>query len=75
MMPICMWAGYLNITKNYLPKNLYLLAGMSVTLMILMTIVFVEAFRRWYTLLHIEKTITDGYGDQVLALAEEQTEQ
>jgi carbon starvation protein len=74
MMPICMWAGYLNITKNFLPKNLYLLAGMSVILMVLMTIVFVEAFRRWYTLLQIEKTVTDGYGDQVLALAEERTE-
>jgi carbon starvation protein len=73
MMPICMWAGYLNITKNYLPKNLYLLAAMSVFLMILMTVVFIEAFRRWYALLQIEKTVTDGYGDQVLALAEEQT--
>lgn len=73
-MPICMWAGYLNITKNFLPKGLYLLAGMSVILMVLMTIVFVEAFRRWYALLQIEKTVTDAYGDQVLALAEERDE-
>ncbi len=74
MMPICMWAGYLNITKNFLPKKLYLLAGMSVILMVLMTIVFVEAFRRWYALLQIEETVADSYGDQVLALAEERTE-
>jgi len=74
MLPIVMWAGYLNITRNFLPKGLYLLAGMSVVLMVLMTIVFVEAFRRWYALLQIEKTVTDSYGDQVLALAEERKE-
>ena len=74
MMPICMWAGYLNITKNFLPKGLYLLVGMSVILMVLMTIVFAEAFRRWYVLLQIEKTVTDNYGDQVLALAEARNE-
>lgn len=67
-------AGYLNITKNFLPKEFYLLASMSVILMVLMTIVFIEAFRRWYALLQIEKTIADGYGDQVLALAEERNE-
>jgi carbon starvation protein len=68
MMPICMWAGYLNITDNFLPKGLYLLATLSVVLMILMTIVFVEAFRRWYALMQTDSTVTDGYGDQVLAL-------
>ena len=71
MMPICMWAGYLNITKNFMPKGLYLLAGMSVLLMVLMTIIFIEAFRRWYSLLHIDNTVTDRYGDEVLMLAEE----
>ena len=74
MMPICMWAGYLNITKNFLPKGLYLLAGMSVVLMVLMTIIFIEAFRRWFSLLKISDTISDSYGDQVLALAEESAE-
>lgn len=74
MMPICMWAGYLNITQNFLPKGLYLLASMSVILMLLMTVVFIEAFRRWYALLQIDKTITDSYGDQVLALAMEREE-
>jgi carbon starvation protein len=66
-----MWAGYLNITKNFMPKGLYLLAGMSVLLMLLMTIIFIEAFRRWYSLLKIDNTVTDRYGDEVLTLAEE----
>ncbi len=71
MMPICMWSGYLNITRNYLPKGLYLLASMSVILMVLMTIVFVEAFRRWYGLLQIRDMVTDSFGDKVLITVEE----
>jgi len=74
MMPICIWAGYLNITRNFLPKGFYLLASLSLILMVLMTIVFGEAFRRWYALLQIEKTVSDSYGDQVLALAMEREE-
>ena len=67
--PMVMWAGYLNITGNYLPKELYLLSGMSILLMFLITIVFIAAFARWYTLLKIEGTVTDPHGDEVLALA------
>ncbi len=74
MMPICMWAGYLNITRNFLPKGLYLLASLSVILMLLMTIVFVEAFRRWYALNKIDTMIADNYGDHVLALVTEREE-
>jgi len=74
MLPICMWAGYLNITKNFLPKGLYLLASMSVILMVLMTIVFVEAFRRWAVLLGIKDMVTDRYGDKVLALVQERAD-
>ncbi len=71
MMPICLWAGYLNITGNYLPKGLYLLAGLSVVLMVLMTIVFLAAFKRWYELLQVETRQTDRYGDSVLVVVEE----
>ena len=71
MIPVCMWAGYLNITKNFLPKGLYLLAGLSVVLMVLMTIVFVAAFKRWYGLLRIDEMVTDRYGDAVLVAVEE----
>jgi len=42
---------------------------MSVLLMFLITIVFIAAFARWYTLLKIEETVTDPHGDEVLALA------
>jgi carbon starvation protein len=74
MLPICMWAGYLNITANFLPKGLYLLASMSAILMVLMTIVFVEAFKRWAVLLGIKEMVTDRYGDKVLALVQEQAD-
>ena len=69
VFPIVMWAGYLNVTTNFMPKNLYLLATLSVVLMVLITIVFVAAFRRWHSLLKIERSVTDNYGDKVLALA------
>ena len=72
--PLVLWAGYLNITANFLPKKLYLLASMSGILMVLITIVFIEAFRRWHTLLQIESPVTDRYGDSVLALVIERDE-
>lgn len=50
MIPVVMSAGYMNIVNNFLPKGLYLLVTLSIILMILMTEVFVEAFRRWYQL-------------------------
>ena len=68
VLPIVMWAGYLNVTGNFLPKGLYLLAGMSVLLMTLMTIVFIAAFRRWNELLKTESRVTDEHGDTVLSL-------
>jgi carbon starvation protein len=69
--PIVMWAGYMNITGNYLPKQLYLLSSLSMLLMFLITIVFIAAFRRWHSLLRIEDTVTDQYGDKVLSLVTE----
>jgi len=68
-----MWV-YLNVTQNFLPKVLYLLAGLSVILMLLVTVVFIEAFRRWHTLSKISTMVADSYGDQVLALAIEREE-
>lgn len=50
MVPVTMTAGYLNVIDNFLPKKLYLLATLSVLLMVLMAIVFVDAFRKWYQL-------------------------
>lgn len=71
MIPVTMSAGYLNITNNYLPKGLTLLAVMSVILMILMAIVFISAFFKWYELLRIKEPVADQYGDLVLELVEE----
>jgi len=63
---VTMIAGYQNIVGNYLPKKLYLLSTLSVIIMVLMVIVFIGAFRKWYELLHIKTTITDKYGNKVL---------
>jgi carbon starvation protein len=55
MIPIVFTAGVYNITQNYLPKKNYLLVGFSAVLMVLMTIVFIEAFFKWWQLLHESK--------------------
>jgi len=39
--------------------------------MVLMTIVFVSAFLKWYELLHVKAPVADKYGDMVLELVEE----
>jgi carbon starvation protein len=71
MIPVTMSAGYLNITRNYLPKGLVLLAALSVILMVLMVIVFASAFVKWYQLLRIKEQVPDNYGDMVLQVVEE----
>jgi carbon starvation protein len=71
MTPIVMSAGYLNVANNFLPKGLYLLVTLAVVVMVLMVIVFIETFRRWYQLLHVDHTTKDAFGDEVLALAED----
>jgi carbon starvation protein len=68
---ITMYAGYLNVMNNFLPKNLYLLAALSVIIMILMLIVFVGAIRKWLELLRIKTPVLDTYGEQVLEVVPE----
>jgi carbon starvation protein len=63
---ITLWAGYDNIIYNYLPKGEYLLVALSIMIMVLMVIVFAGTFRRWSELLHVNKTVVDDFGDQVL---------
>ena len=48
---VTMYAGYLNITTNYLPKQLYLLVTLTVVIMALMVVVFFATFKRWIELL------------------------
>ncbi|WP_174715399.1 carbon starvation CstA family protein [Chryseobacterium arthrosphaerae] len=70
MAIITFWAGYLQVTTIYIPKGQYLLAALAVTAMVLMLIVFIGAFRKWYQLLKITTTKTDFYGEQVKELVE-----
>ncbi|WP_242392266.1 carbon starvation CstA family protein [Anaeromyxobacter oryzisoli] len=67
MIPVCMSAGYHNIKDNYLPQGKYLNVGISVLLMLLMAIVFVEAFFKWYELARVKDKVRDAHGDVVLA--------
>jgi len=71
MVPVTFMAGVQNILYNYLPKGLWLLVAFSVVLMLLMAVVFVEAFIKWYQLLRIHELIADRHGEMVLLETEE----
>jgi len=68
---ITMYAGYLNIVGNFLPKKLHLLTALSVIVMVLMFIVFVGAIKKWLELLQIKTTVRDEYGEPVLEIVPE----
>jgi len=71
MVFVTMIAGYENIVGNYLPKHLYLLTTLAVTVMVLMAFVIVGAIRKWYELLQVKSPVTDAYGEKVLAIVPE----
>lgn len=71
MAIVTMWAGYLQITGNYIPTGKYLLATLGIVIMCLMVVVFIGAFIRWRELLNIQSTTVDNYGDTVLVEVEE----
>lgn len=71
MVAVTMTAGYLNITTNYLPKGLHLLVALSILLMVLMGVVFIEAFARWAQLLGIKDRVKDAHGELVLQVVDE----
>lgn len=64
------WAGYLQVTNIYIPKQQYLLATLAIVAMLLMFIVFIGAFRKWNKLLKINKNEVDYYGETVKELVE-----
>ena len=66
-----LYAGYLNITTNYLPKGNYLLAVLSVIVMILIVIILFEAAKRCYNLMQMKTAVTDRFGDIVLETVKE----
>ncbi len=70
MAIITFWAGYIQVMTIYIPKEQYLLATLAVVAMVLMLIVFIGAFRKWYQLLKIDKTEIDFYGESVKELVE-----
>jgi carbon starvation protein len=51
---VTLYAGYLNIVDNYLPKKLYLLIVLSIMVMALVLIVLVATIRRWVELLNLK---------------------
>jgi carbon starvation protein len=72
MIPVTMSAGYLNITRNFAPKGLWLLVALSSVLMVLMAVVFVEAFVKWFELLRVREHVRDRHGQLVLQEVEEE---
>jgi carbon starvation protein len=70
MAVITFWAGFEQITGIYLPKEQYLLASLAFLAMVLMLAVFVNAFRRWYSLLRAKAAKVDYYGEPVRELVE-----
>jgi carbon starvation protein len=50
MVPVTMTAGYMLVTRVFIPGSLYLLASLAIIVMVMMAIIFVEAFRKWYQL-------------------------
>jgi carbon starvation protein len=71
MTVITLYAGYLNVTENFIPKEKYLLAGTSIVIMTLAGIVIVSGVARWFELLRIEAPVRDKYGDMVLVPVED----
>lgn len=70
MAVITFWAGYIQVTTIYIPKEQYLLASLAIIAMVLMFAVFIGAFRKWYKLLQVKTSETDYYGETVKELVE-----
>lgn len=70
MAIITFWAGYEQVVNIYLPREQYLLASLAMVAMVLMLIVFINTFKRWYHLLRIKGEKIDYYGDSVKELVE-----
>jgi carbon starvation protein len=58
MLPVTMTAGYYLVITNFVQGN-YLLVGLAVSLTVLMAIVFVLAFRKWFLLGQQQPKVTE----------------
>ncbi|HMI03379.1 MAG TPA: carbon starvation protein A [Pedobacter sp.] len=70
MALITFWAGYEQVVNMYMPKGQYLLAFLACIAMVLMFIVFVNTFKRWYQLSKMKADKVDYYGATVKELVE-----
>ena len=59
------WAGYLQVTTQYLPGGKYLLATLACVVMVMMVFIFIGAFRKWLILMNITDLKVDEHGDHV----------
>lgn len=71
MTIITMWAGCWLVINQYLPAGQYLLATLSVLVMLLMLFVIVGTIRRWLVLLNIKTTVKDDHDVEVKAIVAE----
>jgi carbon starvation protein len=63
---ITMYAGFLNITVVYIPKQHYLLSAIASIIMAIMVVVIVGTIKQWFELLRIKERVTDIWGDVVI---------
>jgi len=72
MAIIILCAGYINITVNYLPDNLYLLAFLCGVIMFMIIFIIASSGIKTIKLLRIKDMVTDSWGDHVLAKVEDE---
>lgn len=70
MAIITFWAGYIQVVDIYIPKKQYTLAILACIAMVLMLLVFIGAFRKWNSLLKMNTSATDSYGEVVKEIVE-----
>ena len=68
---ITFWAGIWLIMYQYIPTQKYLLASLSVLVMVMMGFVIIGTLRRWSVLLKETKIVRDPYGDEVKEIVQE----
>ena len=71
MTLITFWAGIWLLKNQYLHNKRYLLAFLSVLVMVMMAFVIVGVIRRWISLLNMDAVVCDPYGDEVKEVVQE----
>lgn len=71
MAVITFWAGYIQVTHDYFPKEQYLLGSLAIVAMVLMLVIFIAAFKKWIYLIKLNTSVIDEYGEEVKELVNE----